>query len=107
MATKTKKETKSIQAPGVTSNENGTVTIRLNKPIKRGEQEFPSITLLEPKAKDFVGIPIAQVDSGEAGSVTLFVSKINSEMITKEELLDLNARDFLLLVLACKEFLEV
>ncbi len=68
-------------------------TIKLNKPIKRGDKEITEISLREPTAGELRGIKLLDVMQMDAGAYAELLPRIGDPVLTKAEFNQLSLSD--------------
>jgi len=78
------------------SNESANV-ITLQTPIKRGEQEISSLTLIKPNAGTLRGLSLAAVANAEVDALIKVLPRITSPSLTEHEVVSLDLADMVAL----------
>lgn len=71
-------------------SEQTTKTIKLDQPIKRGEQEIAEITLRKPTAGELRGVPLLQLMQIDVAALATVLPRITNPTLTVQ---DVNAMD--------------
>lgn len=71
-------------------SEQTTKTIKLDQPIKRGEQEITEITLRKPTAGELRGVPLLQLMQIDVAALATVLPRITNPTLTVQ---DVNAMD--------------
>lgn len=68
-------------------------TIKLSKPVMRGENEITSITLHEPNAGSLRGISISDLLNLNTDAITKLIPRISDPKLTEQEMQRFGLRD--------------
>lgn len=68
-------------------------TVKLTRPIQRGETEINSIELIEPNAGSLRGTRLTDLLNGDVDAVMTVLPRISTPAIHKHEIIQLSARD--------------
>ena len=71
-------------------------TVKLTRPIKRGETEINSIDLVEPNAGSLRGTRLTDLLNGDVDAVVTVLPRISAPAIQKHEINLMSARDLAL-----------
>ncbi|ALR77767.1 phage tail assembly protein [[Enterobacter] lignolyticus] len=71
--------------------------VTLDKPLKRGEQQIETITLLKPTAGTLRGVSLASVANAEVDALIKVLPRMTSPSLTEQEVAALELPDLVAL----------
>ena len=81
------------QAKTETNNTNITNPIKLDEPLKRGEQMITSITLRKPKSGELRGVSLADVLQMQTDALITLIPRLSSPSLTAAEVRQMDPAD--------------
>lgn len=81
-----------------------TRTIKLEQPIKRGEQEFTSVSIRKPASGELRGLSLMQLSQLDYATLETLIPRISDPRLDKAEVQQLDPADFMAIGAEVMEF---